>query len=356
MKILQVITSLRTGGAEKLIVELVPLLMAKGHQVDVALFDGADTPFKRMLEQTPCTLFSLGSSPYSPRCIFKLRKLMKHYDLVHTHNTSPQFYAALANIGLHRTLVTTEHNTSNRRRQWKGFVCVDRWMYNRYKHVICISQKAEDNLRAYLGHIKATISTVLNGVDVATYHNALPDLELRASTSKFVVVMVAAFRAQKDQDTLIRAMSILPRQAFELWLVGGGDDRRQQELEDLAAGLNLTNVRFLGIRQDIPQILHAADVVVMSSHYEGFSLSCIEGMAVGKPFVASDVDGIHEMVAGAGILFPHEDHFALSEILLHLYHHPAQAEKVARSCFDRASQFDISTMVNAYEALYTSIR
>lgn len=74
MKVLQVITSLRTGGAEKLIVDMVPLYQEQGHQVDVLLFDGTETPFKRRLQDKGVTIFELGQggSVYNPLYIFKL--------------------------------------------------------------------------------------------------------------------------------------------------------------------------------------------------------------------------------------------------------------------------------------------
>ena len=82
MRVLQVITSLQTGGAEKLITEIVPMLRKKGHDVDVALFDGRDTQFKKELATCGCKIYSLsaGGSVYNPLLIFKLRKIVKAYD------------------------------------------------------------------------------------------------------------------------------------------------------------------------------------------------------------------------------------------------------------------------------------
>ncbi|WP_290454440.1 glycosyltransferase family 4 protein, partial [Muribaculum intestinale] len=67
---------------------------------------------------------------------------------------------------------TTEHTTSNRRRGWTWYASVDRWMYSRYRKVICISEKAEDNLREFIGESRAEILTINNGVDVEKYASA----------------------------------------------------------------------------------------------------------------------------------------------------------------------------------------
>ena len=320
MKILHVITSLHTGGAETLLVNIIPRLTALGHKVDIVVFNGADTPLMERLEkESPeCKIYKLGHSYYNPLYIVKLIGIMRKYDIVHTHNSSPQLFAAIANVFCHRRLVTTEHNTNNRKRNNKFLTAIDKWMYTKYGKIICISDQAEENLKEYLDNIedKSNICTIYNGIDIATFHQANP-LKEHLST-KFVIAMVAAFRPQKDQDTLVRMMKLLPNESYELWLVGDGE--RRDLIEKEVKRQRLQNViKFWGLRTDIPQILKTADVVVMSSHYEGLSLSNIEGMAVGKPFVASDVEGIHEVTDGYGILFPHEDAEALATIIQHLH-------------------------------------
>lgn len=358
MRILHVITSLRTGGAEKLMVDLLPRLKAAGHEVDLLLFDGVDTPFRREAEGAGIRIYDMGTggSVYSPVRLLRLIPYLRRYDVVHTHNTAPQLFAAIGSLfsGSRATLVTTEHNTSNRRRKWSWYARVDRWMYNQYKRVICISQKAEDNLREFIGTSRAEICTINNGVDVARYAVARPstDLEDIASGCR-KIVMVAGFRWEKDQDTLIRAVASLSG-SFHLFLVGDGV--RRPQLEELIARLGVGDrVHMLGLRYDVPELLHAADYVVMSSHFEGLSLSSVEGMSVGRPFLASDVDGLREVVAGAGILFPHEDAESLAAAITRLEACPDEYRSVSEACRARAALFDISKMADRYSQVYTSL-
>ena len=102
MKVLQVITSLRTGGAEKLITDMVPIYRQQGIDVDVLLFDGIETAFKKQLEEQRIHIIEFGrnKSVYSPIHIIKLiRYLRSHtYDWVHTHNTACQLFAAIASM------------------------------------------------------------------------------------------------------------------------------------------------------------------------------------------------------------------------------------------------------------------
>ena len=144
MKILHVITSLRTGGAEHLMVDLLPALRALGNDVELLLFDGTPTPFMQQLEHESITIHHLGigGSPYNPKNILGLCKYMRRYDVIHTHNTACQLFAPMARLltlGGAR-LVTTEHNATNRRRGKLLFKLIDRWMYARYSRIICIAQ------------------------------------------------------------------------------------------------------------------------------------------------------------------------------------------------------------------------
>lgn len=357
MRILQVITSMYIGGAEKLITEIAPLLRDKGHQVDVLLFDGTKTAFKQnLLDYGICVYeFGKGGSVYNPFYIFRLISFLKRYDIAHTHNTAPQLFAAIGSVLCSVLLVTTEHTTANRRRSWQWYRLIDRWMYNRYQSVICISDAAKSNLIKYLGHYNTNITTIYNGVNIRNFIDAKAETTLKQQAEgKSVVVMVAGFRYQKDQDTLIEAFKYLPKDKYELWLVGDGE--RRAILEQLVDEKNLKdNVRFLGLRNDIPQILKAADIVVMSSHFEGLSLSSIEGMAVGKPFIASDVDGLREITFGAGILFPHGDARQLAKEIDQLMRDGEYYKTVADKCMERAKKYDISNMVDEYEIVYNTL-
>ena len=206
MKILHVITSLRTGGAEKLMVDLLPRLRDLGNDVELLVFDGIRTPFYEQLEAEGINIYALriGGSVYNPMNIFKLIPYLKKYDIVHTHNTAPQLFAAIAHkFSNNCRLITTEHSTNNRRRSIKFFSFIDKWMYRQYTHIICISNIAETSLRNYLKEGFYNISTINNGVDISKYMNAYPDQEiLNQFKGKKTAIMVAGFRWEKDHKGL----------------------------------------------------------------------------------------------------------------------------------------------------------
>ena len=165
--------------------------------------------------------------------------------------------------------------------------------------------------------------------------------------------MVAAFRVGKQQGVLIRALKYLPDN-YSVWLVGDGV--RRHECEHIAESLGLNGrVKFWGVRTDVPRLLKTSDVVVMSTHYEGMSLSNIEGMASGKPFVASNVDGIREITEGAGVLFEENNDKQLAKIILQLMNDQAYHDEVVNRCLDRAKKFDVSNTAEGYLNVYRKL-
>ena len=336
MRILQVITSLDMGGAETLVVNLIPRLQALGHTADLCVFDGTETPLThRLKKESPQTkIFALGHGVYNPLYILKLVKIMKNYDIIHTHNSSPQLFVAIASLFSRTNIVSTEHNTSNRKRNWKWYRPIESWMYGRYNHVICISKIAEEKLREYMGGkwlVKSSnkyksITTINNGIDVNAISKAEPCKELlNLKESRKSILMVAGFRKQKNQDTIIRALTLLDKEKYEVWFAGIGE--RMEEVKQLALSLGVSErVRFLGLRTDIPNVLRA-----------------------------SDVNGLKEVTKGYGILFPHEDAKALAEEINQLASDEAYYNEIAERCYNRALEFDIQRMTNGYETVYNNV-
>ena len=348
MKILHVITSLRTGGAEKLMVDLLPRMKAKGYEVDLCVCDGVRTPFYEEIERRGMKVIPLGLSVYSLSHIGKLTQLIRGYDIVHTHNTACQYYVAMASLFTQCRIFTTEHNTSNRRRNgwWR---MLDRWMYSRYEKIVCISELTQQNLIQHIGQAYEQKCVVIyNGIDLSTF--VQPSSSHCPNGKK--ILMVSAFREQKDQKTLIRAMKELPSN-YVLELAGGGEERLIAECKQLTQELHLEErVKFLGVRTDVYSLLANADVVVLSSHYEGLSLSSLEGMASGRPFVASDVEGLRDIVGGYGVLVPHENDKALAIAIEKLCEDDIYAAETVAKCQQRAKMFDIDVMVQNYLQVY----
>lgn len=351
MKVLHVITNLETGGAEKLLVDFLPLLK-QDCQVELALFQGQKTEFYKRLKDKGITIhsFSENRNVYHPKNIFCLAKLARKFDIVHTHNTACQIYGAIASLFSKAKWCTTEHTTTSRHRVW-WFAPVEKWMYSRYTHVICISEATRQSMREVAGKSAPETTVICNGINIKKYHDAFPASDLKKDGK--IITMVGRWSYQKDQATIIRAIAKLPK-VYKLWLVGYGET--EEVLRTLARKLCVNDrVLFLGLRNDVPNILKASDVVVQSSHIDGFGLAAVEGWAAGKPIIASDVEGLAQVVKDAGLLFPHEDADTLALEIEDVCMNKVLYSELVEKGYVRAAQYDISTMVEGYTNIYKTI-
>ena len=168
--------------------------------------------------------------------------------------------------------------------------------------------------------------------------------------------MVARFQPPKRQDNLIEALKYLPDHYCVVFAGNKPDDPNVERITTLINELDLNNrVRLLGIRNDIPEVLKTSDIIVLASDYEGLSLSSIEGMAAGKPFIATNVNGLREAVYGYGILYEKDEIEMLANNILELTCSTALYKKISEQCYTRASEYDINNMVQSYMSLYKEL-
>ncbi|MDG2431248.1 glycosyltransferase [Flavobacterium sp.] len=358
MKILQIINSLATGGAEKLLLETLPLYKEKGLQMDVLVLNGTNHPFLQALKELNCcTIYSLGAhSVYNPLYIIKIIPYLKKYELIHVHLFPAQYWVVFAKaIGFSKVkLIFTEHNSSNRRLTNRLFRIIDRMVYRFYQQVVCISSEIQSIIHLHTDAPIVKLPIIKNGVNLSAIKQAKAiernQIDKNLTELDTIIIQVAGFREQKDQATLIRSLTHLPSEV-KLLLVGEGAVKN--ECESLVQSLGLQErILFLGLRMDVPQLLKSADVIVLSSKYEGLSLSSIEGMASERPFVASDVPGLSEVVKGAGVLFPVGDEIALAREISKLLKDSDYFEAVVTACLERAAAYDITIMVDKHIDLY----
>lgn len=358
MKVLQVITSLSTGGAEKLIADSVPLYQANGLVVDVLLLNGSETPLlKRLKGETKGEVSSLSlGSVYNPLHVFKLLVYLKKYDIVHVHLFPTLYWAAIAKMICFSKvkLIYTEHSTNNRRREKIIFKWLDKLFYRQYSKIITIADEVDQNLKAHLGLNTSRFELINNGADTKLFYEAIPYSKKDFFTeADKIVIQVSSFRPAKDQITVIKALKYLPINT-KLLLVGEGEIIYR--CQNLVKELQLEDrVLFLGVRMDVPSLLKTSDIVVMSSVYEGLSLASIEGMASGKAFIASNVPGLREIVKGAGILFEKGNEKQLAEKISKLLSDNEHYKVVAKKCMERANNYDIEKMIDSYIRVYDEV-
>lgn len=310
MKVLLVITGLSVGGAERQVLDIAYGLKSKGHEVKVAYFLGTQKIKSGNLE-----VFCLGQGKKNILAficgsilLVKLINTMKP-DIVHAHMFHAIVISRLSRFFTRiRKLVCTSHSSFDGGKTRMLIYRITSFLGDVFTNV---SEKAVNNLEARGAAKKGTMIAILNGINIdnfkysdykrATVRNGLAD-------DKQLLLSVGRFHKAKDYPNLLYAFSLLTttRDDVELWIVGDGP--LKQDIESLIHELNLDKkVKLLGVRNDIPDLMNAADVYVLSSAWEGFGLVVAEAMATERIVVATDCGGVKEVLGDSGFLVPVSD-------------------------------------------------
>lgn len=354
MKVLHIITSLNIGGAEKLVTDIT---LSNPKMFDVVALRKTDSFYEKKLTEHQVNFNYLSTgSVYNPLLIFKIIPYLKKNNVIHVHLFPALYWVVLAKLISFSKIkiVYTEHNSNNRRRDNFVFEVLDNYIYSKLNFIGCISESTATNLKKHIEKIDVPIQTIVNGIDLTRFNpnNIHAHNYNFCSHNDFILIQVSSFRVQKDQKTLIQSLKKLPV-GIKLILVGAGELVEEHKL--LVKQLKLEDrVVFLGLREDIPQLLNYASVNVLSSHYEGFGLVALEGMAMHRPVIASNVEGLRNVVEGAGLLFEKGNSDELSEQILSLYNNLDFYEKIANQCLQRAQQYDVKLMIKKYVNIYES--
>ncbi|MEN5194411.1 glycosyltransferase [Sphingobacterium faecium] len=357
MKVLHVINSLHTGGAEKLVISSLPRLKSEGLDVELLLLNGEETPFLKELRlNSNIQIKILGSSFYNPLYIFKLISYLNKYDLIHVHLFPAMYFVALAKvISFSKTkIIFTEHSTSNRRLQNPIFNPLERLIYSIYTRVICITEEVKKTLEDKLHLKNDKFHVIENGIDINYINKSVAHNRsvYGYHESDKLVCMVAGFRREKDHDTVIRALELLPEKYKVIFI---GDGYRMEDVKALVASLDICDrVNFLGIRNDVFSFIKMSDIAVLSSHWEGFGLAAAEAMACGVPTIASNVNGLSQVVSGGGLLFEKGDVVELTH-LVSLLEEPLFYKEISDNGKKKAACYDISNMIRKLIVLYTKV-
>ncbi len=352
MRVLQVIDSLRIGGAEVLLRDMVPRLVQRGIDCEVLVLLRSNSFIEISLQDAGVKVIGTEvQDVYSLRQIPALAKRIRGYSLVHVHLFPAQLWTALAVVShAGSTLVTTEHGTPSRRHWW--FRPVDNWMYSRYARIACNSPAIAEELAQWCPHVKDKVQVIPNGILLERFTDARPADLADVGAGRLRAVFVGRFEPPKDHVTLLRALALAP--GIHLILMGDGPLREQTE--QFACNLGVRDrVTFAGFRDDVPQVLKACDIYVHSVTAEGFGIAACEAMAAGLPVIASDVPGLAEVVEGAGLVTPVGDHATLARELNALASSTEKRARMSEASRRRARDFGIEKTVDLHIQMYENV-
>lgn len=259
-------------------------------------------------------------------------------DIIHTHLQGADIMGRMAGFLTRTPVVSTIHNglvdlnEEPRHRQ-----LLERWSARLWcRRLVVVSELLRAEVTDWFGLPPDRVITIANGVDTARFRRG-PEFERGPIRRALVgsdgplITNVARLAPQKAQQYLIEATRIVAatRPDVRVALVGEGDERAALEAQARALGVS-EQVVFAGFRDDIPNILAASDIFVLSSLWEGMPVALLEAMAAGCTAVVTDVGGVGQVVrdGATGFLVPPGDAAALAAALLACVTDPARARQV----------------------------
>lgn len=245
---------------------------------------------------------------------------------------------------------------------WSGFI--ERLWHRRMSAVLGNSKNVVKQLSEE-GVQEDRLYLVYNGVDLSAFGQKIPQQVARdrlgLGREALVFVIVANLIPYKGHADLLHAFARIKDSLPQNWvlLCAGRDDGIGAYLQDLVEELGLTQrVHWLGSVKDVPSLLAAADVTLLTSHEEGFSNALIEYMATGLPTVATDVGGNAEAVLDGqtGLIVPPRNPEALGEAILRLSSDPALRKQYGDAAQTMVRErYSLDACVDNYLRLYRKV-
>ena len=375
-RILYVITSLDVGGSERHLVQLLPSLARRGRDVAVYCLyrrgiqaedlqkSGIEVlgpPFERPAD----AIRGIGDYARHVALLLKLFGLLisRRPDIVHFFLHRAYIMGApLARIARIPVRIMSRRSLNLYQLNWRHALSLERRLHPQMTALLGNSRAVVDDLVEKEGSEPEKVHLIYNGVDLSRFSDLAPQAELRQRLgipeTAFVAAIVANLIPYKGHEDLLRALARIRDQLPKPWqlLCIGRDDGPMADLRALAEQEGLaSNVRFLGSRDDVPELLSASDIGILCSHQEGFANAILEGMAAGLPMVVSDVGGNAEAVLDGetGLVVPARDPAALGDAILELASNPRAATAMGEAARQRAQEhFSLEQCISRYDALY----
>jgi len=295
---------------------------------------------------------------------FRVSRLVRSgdFDIVHAHSPLLAVAARMSARTLRRSrrpaVVSTEHNV------WQRYARPTRWL----NAVTC---GLDDHRWAVSGRVANSTggraadrtSVLVHGVvqdDLVPSwdgrNRVRADLGLAEGTT--VVLTVANLREQKDYPNLMAAARVVLDAVDDVVFLAVGQGPDEEKVHALHADLGLGDgFQLLGYREDVPDLLSAADIFVLASKYEGYPIAVMEALSMGLPVVSTDVGGVPDTLEEGvqGLLVPPGDPERLAAAIQRLIGDPALRTRMSEAARVTGLKFDIRTAVTEQEAAYAEL-
>lgn len=364
LKILYMITGLKLGGAEIQLLNMVKNINRDLFDCSILYIKGEpdiEGDFNNLnIKVYNNSIYSL----FNPIKYVEIFRIIKNndFDILHTHlihcNLIGRVIGRLAGV---KSIINSEHNTSNWQKN-NFFLIILYKITLKYVDIIhCISNSVKTKITDKIDIDNKKLRIVYNGINMNHFITKQEGIkkELFSIEPYPVLGCVSRLDKRKGLEYLIRAIKILKNtyKNIKLLLVGEGSEKKS--LTKLVNDLKLEEqILFVGKTNETKKYLQALDVFVLPSLQEGLSIAIIEAMAAGVPVIASNVNGIPEVVTNNldGILIDPQDEYKIAKAVEKLINNKTFRDSLVENAYEKVKvKFDIKNIVNEFQDLYLEL-
>ncbi len=363
IRVLEVLASLRRAGAERVAVSIACGLDPERFEAQVvSLYPPFPGGLEPELARRAVPVWHLGKRRgLDPRMWLRFSGLLRQFrpHIVHTHSYVLNYVLPAWIVARQGTIVHTVHNLAEKETTFIGRT-IHRAAFRTGALPVAISAVLARSFTCWYG--MAPAATIPNGADTLRGFRPGARESWRSANgfgpSDLLVVSVARFDPQKNPLGLIRTFARTLGGCAAAHLAMAGEGSLLGESRRLAERLGLAGrAHFLGLRQDVPELLSACDIFLSASEWEGAPVAMIEAMAARLPVVAPAVGGVPDLVEDGvtGVLAPPGDAAALDAALAALACDPERRRALGEAAALRSAGLDTSVMVDRYAALFERV-
>jgi len=305
--------------------------------------------------------------------MIKLINLLKteHYDIIHSQGARADFYARVAvklsgrNTKVINTIAMLVDGYDSRWMKKIIYCLLDRISEKYADKFIVVSNALKKALISSHNIPGKKINTIYNGIELQSYGNFNTNCsretrkDLGISDNTFLIGAIGRLVWQKGFEYLLLAFPEIISAYPQSRILIVGDGPLREKLESLCERLNLKDkIVFTGFMNNIKEILSAIDLLAVPSLLEGFPMITLEAMAMAKPIIATNIDGINEQITNGenGILVPPKDPKAIANAVIKLIDNKETAKNMGLAARRKVEQnFSVEKMVLETEKVYLSL-
>ncbi|MFH1652052.1 MAG: glycosyltransferase family 4 protein [Chloroflexota bacterium] len=306
---------------------------------------------------------SIARITLSPWLSSKIKSVLEEekFDICHLHE--PLMPMLCTTVLRHCNMPTVGTFHASGGKPWYSFGTplgkhlLKKWM-NKLDARIAVSVPAREYVR---GHFPGDYLIIPNGIDTQHFHPDVTSIE-EFCDGKKNIVFVGRMEKRKGLDYLLEAFQQVKRAVPDSRLIAVGPGvRLRHKYEKRVARNGLKNdIRFIGYASysDLPRYYQTADIVCSpATGWESFGIVLLEAMAVGKPIVASNIEGYASVMKDGvqGLLVPPRDSDKLAEAIISLLTNPALCDDIRRRCRIHALQYDWENVACMVESVYEQV-